>query len=192
MKNLILVIGRSGSGKDTLVRAAQQLFGAAAIPSYTDRPMRPTETDGVEHTFLTEDGFTEIMEKERVFAYTKIGETGYRYCTTVEMLNSIGSETLFYVIDPSGYDFCKPYSGEFNLKVIYVTASTEIRKERANLRNGDDSTWATRCEQEDSQFTDFETRKPWDAIIVNNGALEEAQKEFNESVSRFISEGKDG
>ena len=113
MKNLILVIGRSGSGKDTLIRHAKEVFNdvykIVSVPSYTDRPMRPTETDGVEHTFLTKDMFDEVLAKENVFAYTKIGDTGFRYCSTVEMLNRLDGDTIFYTIDPNGYDFCSKF-----------------------------------------------------------------------------------
>lgn len=186
MKNLILVIGRSGSGKDTLVRHAQQVFGAKAIPSYTDRPMRPTETEGVEHTFLSKEQFTELMDREHVFAYTQIGETGFRYCTTVEMLGAIGAETVFYVIDPSGYYFCDKYRDKFNTKVIYVSADHDIRKERANARNGDTTTWLQRCEDEDAQFTSFEKEMPWDALIENNGDVEESKEAFVNIIKSLI------
>lgn len=65
MKKLILVIGRSGSGKDTLVRAAQNKFGVPSIPSYTDRPKRACETDGIEHTFLTTQQFDQLLLQEK-------------------------------------------------------------------------------------------------------------------------------
>jgi guanylate kinase len=178
VKNLILVIGRSGAGKDTLVRYAQGEFGAKSIPSYTDRPIRPTETDGVEHTFLTKEQFDDLLTKEHVFAYTQIGETGYRYCTTLEMLKGIASDTVFYVIDPAGYDFCEKYRDEFNMKVIYVCASSVLRESRANSRNGDSTSWLKRCADEDTEFTDFEKRMPWDALVENDGDVEEAQKRF--------------
>lgn len=186
MKNLILVIGRSGSGKDTLVRHAQTVFGASAIPSYTDRLIRPSETDGVEHTFLTKDEFTELLEREEPFAYTQIGETGYRYCTTVEMLSKIDADVVFYVIDPKGYYFCKKFADRFNMKVIYVSTDEEIRKVRANKRNGDTSTWAKRCEDENKQFDDFEHDKPWDAIVYNNGEVSEAEAKFVDAVKELV------
>lgn len=186
MKNLILVIGRSGSGKDTLVRHAQEVFGAKSIPSYTDRPMRPTETEGVEHTFLTKEQFTELMDRERVFAYTKIGDTGYRYCTTVEMLSAIDADTVFYVIDPSGYYFCARYQYQFNTKVIYVSTDADRRRERADARNGDSTTWLKRCDDEDAQFTEFEKRQPWDALVDNSGDLETSKELFVEIVRSLI------
>ena len=190
MKNLILVIGRSGSGKDTLVRYAQSVFGAKAIPSYTDRPIRPTETEGVEHTFLTKDQFTSLLENERVFAYTRIGEVGYRYCTTVEMLKGLDAETVFYVIDPAGYYFCQQYKDSFNTKVIYVCARKALREARANARNGDSTSWLKRSEDEDAQFTEFEKLMPWDALVENDGSVEEAQGKFVETVRSLLEESK--
>lgn len=190
MKNLILVIGRSGAGKDSLIRYAKEVFKdvykIVSVPSYTDRPMRPGETDGVEHTFLTKDAFDEVLAKEKVFAYTKIGETGFRYCSTVEMLNRLDGDTIFYTIDPNGYDFCSKFKGDFNMKVIYVKTSDEIRRERANARNGDTTTWEKRRADEDGQFNCFEARKPWDAVITNDGELAEAENEFVFAVSKLL------
>jgi guanylate kinase len=179
MKNLILVVGRSGSGKDTLLRNAQKYFKAASIPSYTDRPMRPTETQGVEHTFVSKDEFDELMKRDDIFAYTQIGETGYRYCTTVEMLKKIKSKTLFYIIDPKGYWYCKSkFCDDFIMKVIYVSAREDFRRARANIRNGDEDAWKKRNEDENSQFEDFERRRAWDHLVYNNSDIEHAKGKF--------------
>lgn len=179
MKNLILVVGRSGSGKDTLVRNAQKYFKAASIPSYTDRPMRPTETQGVEHTFVSKEEFDELMKRDDIFAYTQIGETGYRYCTTVEMLKNIKSKTLFYIIDPKGYWYCSSkFRDDFNMKVIYVSAREDFRQARANLRNGDEEAWKKRTGDENAQFSKFERNREWDHIVYNNGDIKHGQESF--------------
>lgn len=195
-KNLILVIGRSGSGKDTLVRYAanslKDFHKIAAVPSYTDRPIRPTETDGIEHTFLSKEQFDELLEKETMFAYTKIGETGYRYCTTVEMLERLDGDTIFYVIDPNGYDYCSKFRDKFNMKVVYVRTSDAIRRARANARNGDTTSWDRRSADEDEQFTRFEELAPWDACISNDGALVTAETAFIHAISDFLNGGKNG
>lgn len=185
-KNLILVIGRSGSGKDTLVRRAMIPFNAISVPSYTDRPIRPTEVNGREHTFLTKEQFDEVMRTEKVFAYTKIGETGYRYCTTVEMLSRFPEENIFYIIDPKGFYFCQKFVNEFNMKCIYVTADDEVRKARANSRNGDTTAWEKRNKDEDEQFTLFELEKRWDGMVINNGSLDEALEEFIRCTSKIL------
>ena len=186
MKNLILVIGRSGSGKDTLVRYAQEYFKAASIPSYTDRPMRPTETQGVEHTFVSKEEFDELMKRDDIFAYTQIGETGYRYCTTVEMLKRIDSNTLFYIIDPKGYWYCRKHRGSFNMKVIYVAAREDFRQARANLRNGDEDAWKKRTGDENHQFSEFERNRDWDHIVYNNGDIQHGRENFIRAAKKVI------
>ena len=191
MKNSILVIGRSGSGKDTLVRyatnALKDFHKIVSVPSYTDRPIRPTETDGVEHTFLTKEQFDELLEKETMFAYTKIGETGFRYCSTVEMLERLDGDTIFYVIDPNGYDYCSKFRDKFNMKVVYIKTSDAIRRERANARNGDTTSWDKRSADEDDQFTRFEELEPWDACIHNDGEVEQAETAFALAVTALLS-----
>jgi len=183
MKNLILVIGRSGAGKDTLVRYATEVlkdsYKIASVPSYTDRPIRGVETDGVEHTFLTKTQFDELMKRETIFAYTQIGKTGYRYCSTIEMLERLDGDTIFYIIDPNGYYYCTQFKDRFNMKVVYVKTDGSIREQRANKRNGDSSTWQKRSADEDEQFTRFEELAPWDACILNEG-------ELPVSVARFV------
>ena len=185
-KTLILVIGRSGSGKDTLVRYAQPIFNAASIPSYTDRPMRPSETDGIEHTFLTGEAFDKVVHDEHVLACTKIGETGYRYCTTVEQISRIPADTIFYTIDPAGYQYCKKHASNFNLKVIYVKTSDELRRERANKRNGDSTTFEKRCLDENDQFDEFEREKAWNVCIENDGDVQTAQQRMVDAVKSLI------
>lgn len=193
MKHLILVIGRSGSGKDTLVRAAQKRFDASSVPSYTDRPIRPAEQDGIGHTFLTPEQFDEVMKSEHVLAYTKIGETGYRYCTTVEQISRIKSDVVFYIIDPKGYYYFQDLREKLNMSIIYIYAPKNSRKERADKRNGDTvATWDKREIDENEQFNQFEDAEPcpWDDIVYNNKSIEEAVESFSEAVSRILDSDK--
>lgn len=190
MKNLILVIGRSGAGKDTIVRAATEALKDShkivSVPSYTDRPIRSTETEGVEHTFLTKTQFDELLERETIFAYTKIGETGYRYCSTIEMLERLDGDTIFYIIDPNGYYYCSKFKDKFNMRVVYIKADGTIREHRANKRNGDSSTWQKRSADEDEQFTRFEELAPWDAYILNDGDLSVSVERFVQAMNNLL------
>lgn len=90
---LVFVLGRSGSGKDTIVDLACELGGYRKVRSYTTRP--PRENEGNTHIFITEDQYDDLEPA----MIAKTTYDGYRYGTTKEMLD----ECDFYIIDVDGY-----------------------------------------------------------------------------------------
>lgn len=49
---LITITGPSGAGKDTVARMLSEMGGYKVLCSYTTRPKREGEIDGVEHHFV--------------------------------------------------------------------------------------------------------------------------------------------
>jgi guanylate kinase len=93
---ILAIVGASGSGKTTLSLHLQENYNIPAICSYTTRPMREGETDGVEHKFMPEN--TQPPEPAERLAYTCFG--GYHYWTTLEQVDKYRLCT--YVIDEKG------------------------------------------------------------------------------------------
>lgn len=93
MRPLYLIAGPSGSGKTTLVNNLHKYYGYRPVISYTTRPMRIGEKNGVDHYFVSDEAFDRL---ENITAYTKFD--GYRYCVTEELLE----RSDLYVIDPDG------------------------------------------------------------------------------------------
>ena len=57
-KNLVVISGPSGCGKDTVVKHIHKTDDRFVLSvSATTRPKRPTETDGVDYIFLTAPEF---------------------------------------------------------------------------------------------------------------------------------------
>ena len=59
---IMAIMGKAGSGKDTLCRALlkePEFLNAKPIISCTTRPIRDNETDGVDYHFLTNEEFTD-------------------------------------------------------------------------------------------------------------------------------------
>ena len=95
MKNLFLIVGKSGSGKDYL---CSKLEGKNhhQVKSYSTRPIRKDDPkDKMSHTFITNDEFNNF-KKEDIFAYTKYNNN--HYFVTKEMLRNQD----LYIIDPTG------------------------------------------------------------------------------------------
>ena len=95
MKNLFLIVGKSGSGKDYLcgILDGKDHF---QVKSYTTRPVRKYDPkDETSHTFITMDEFSKF-KKEDMIAYTKYNDN--HYFVTKEMLRNQD----LYIIDPAG------------------------------------------------------------------------------------------
>ena len=145
----IIIVGRSGSGKDTLARILQELFGYYQLLSYTTRPRRtPTEAT---HEFRTKE--------EAALLTDRVAETvinGYEYFATRQQFE----ECDIYLIDPKGLDSLCKNAPDIPLYVVYVEASQDTRLRRAKSRAADpdeaEEIFYSRQADEDAQFSAFE------------------------------------
>ena len=159
MKNLILLVGETGSGKDTI---ANKLPYKKVI-SYTTRPMRDVDINGVNHWFISDKEMDEL-EKKDLIAWTKTGEV--RYCATVD---SLIEDTMIYIINPDGVRwFKKHYKGsEVNIIVIGIYLPLEERKRRCKDRSDFNSSFIKRVKDEQKDFDKFRLNGEFDFLIKN-------------------------
>ncbi len=117
---LITITGPSGAGKDTVARMLSDLGGYKVICSYTTRPKREGEIDGVDHHFVEKCD----VPHDKMLAYTQYG--GYEYWTTIEQ---VGDKAI-YVIDEDGLkSLCKKFPN-IELFKICVSAHEKTRLHR--------------------------------------------------------------
>ena len=150
-----LIIGKSGAGKDTL---AKQLIaeGYQPIVSYTTRPKREGEIDGVDYMFVSNDNFQYLIGSGTLLEYrtydTCVGnkkDTWY-YGTPVikPQMPSVG------VVTPKGAVSFIDFYGVDNIEIIFVDASDEIREERAKKRGSfDQAEWDRRLKADAKDFS---------------------------------------
>lgn len=148
---MILILGRSGSGKDTVAKFIEKHYRKRILKSYTNRPKRhPSENT---HVFLDKEELDQIHGR---VCQTKIN--GYLYfATKIQMLTND-----VYVIDPNGMRELLSNMPDMRFKVIYVKADNETRKERILKRLNDEEIYQAREQSEAWQFTKFEEE-------INNG-----------------------
>lgn len=124
LKNTYLILGRSGSGKDSLVDALCEKYGCVKLKSYTTRPPRQWEKDT--HIFVNEDEFDNVMNDHNdVCAYTYFN--GHHYCATADQVKN----SDFYIIDPAGLDGLKEYLNQYNEKLNIIAIGIEVPAEQA-------------------------------------------------------------
>lgn len=121
-KKLLLILGRTGSGKDTYAGFLEAM-GLKGVKSYTTRPKRTEDEDT--HIFITKE--EAALFKNRV-ATTEIN--GYEYFATKEQID----DADYYIIDPAGVTYMLNKYPDINYKLIYIYAERGTRLERAVKR----------------------------------------------------------
>jgi guanylate kinase len=100
---LYIVSAPSGAGKTTLVeRLVEQMPGLRMSRSYTSRPARPGETDGVDYNFVTRPRFEEMIAAGDFLEWADVFGNLYGTCASeTERLLADGSDVVL-VIDVQG------------------------------------------------------------------------------------------
>ena len=144
---MIYIVGRTCSGKDTVAKEMCDRYGLKQVVSYTDKPIRTDQTEGVEHYFVDRYDMDYILFYKEIFACTQIGD--YRYCATKEECDSKD----IYIIDPKGIEDIELQDDDI---ILYIHISADNRKKRAELRGDEHEKLIKRMSDEDEQFTEFE------------------------------------
>lgn len=160
---MILIVGRSGSGKDFLARELSR-SGLKQVMSYTTRP--PRRPDENTHIFIKPEESSAYQDK---IATTEIN--GYEYFATKQQMK----DNDIYIIDPHGLYELLDHCPDISFTVVYIQADYQIRQKKAldrvSLTDQDKRDEALKifvdrhC-SEDAQFSSFE------AVINNSDSLE--------------------
>ena len=173
---IICIIGKSGSGKDTVARLLQEWYGYVPVCSYTTRPIRENETDGIEHYFISQEE-AEIMMGGRpddIVAQTVINNNIY-----FAMIENL-LEADIYVIDPKGVEYIQQHFPDIELFQLYVYCNDDIAMERARKRGDDMNVYVSRHLDESPMFNDYFNRGMYDKVIDNSCDFETMKKRLRE------------
>ena len=170
--NIIAIMGKSGSGKDTLCRALlkrPEFKNAREIISCTTRPIRDNEQDGVDYHFLTNEQFTsQILSGEMVEATVF---NNWCYGTSI---NNLDATCLnIGVFNPEGVGLLRGRDN-INLKVIYLEANDKDRllRQLNREKNPDCHEIVRRFSADEADFSEEEIEyiAPEMFVTNNNGA----------------------
>ena len=123
MYNIIAIMGKAGSGKDTILKQvlAARPFELNEIIQSTTRPMREGEAEGINYYFLTEEQFA-----YKVLSYEMLEASlhNWYYGTTYEALRSDVANVG--VFNPEALNYI--YNNKnIKLRVFYIHADDKIR-----------------------------------------------------------------
>lgn len=153
MESKIIIVGPGGSGKDFL-RKKFTSRGFSYGVSFTSRPPREGEIEGIDYFFRDEDFFEQ--NKEIFLEIQKFN--GWFYGISK---GEFEAKDIF-ILSPSGLKCLSKKDRERSM-VIYLNPDIEIRRERINQRNDADST-ERRMIADDKDFFEF---SDYDMLIQN-------------------------
>ena len=164
---MIVIIGKTASGKDTIVKKLCDENDFNKIITYTTRPPRTNEINGKTYSFISQEDF-EYKIHNNFFAEYKSynSEFGKWYYGTSEesILNSNNNSII--ILTPQGYsDITKKYPN-VNFKCIYLYANNETIKKRLLSRGDNKEEAARRIEHDNEDFKGVEELA--DKIVYNN------------------------
>lgn len=164
---IIVITGKTASGKDTIIKSVLQKYpNLKKIITTTSRKPRENETNGVDYNFISEDEFTNKINKGDFLEHVKYG--GNYYGTEKSQISP--EKNLIWKIDPSMAGKAKEMFPES--VIIYINTNDEVISKRLEKRGIGSEESAERMADDQSFSNQFKDK--YDYIIENiPGKLEQ-------------------
>ena len=174
---LLILIGKSGSGKDAVMHKLTEEQGFERIVSTTTRPMRVGEQEGVNYNYISKEQFLAGIERGDYLEYRSydtffngVADTWY-YGSPKMQLDP--SKNSIAILDVQGAQDFISYYGKENCCVVEISVPNALREQRARDRGSfSESEWKRRAADDDIKFAPERTASIVDARIDNSKSLE--------------------
>lgn len=177
MISVFIISAPSGSGKSTLVhRLLQTVPNLTFSISYTTRPPRPAETNGVDYVFITREDFENRLARGEFLEYAEV--FGNYYGTNRETFERAIHEgrDLVLDIDVQGARQLKVAIPEA-ISVFVLPPSREVLEQRLRARSQDSEEVIQRRLQ--GAAAEVRNYTQYDYVLIN--------REIEESAARLAS-----
>ena len=130
MRKIFAIMGKASTGKDTLTKMLSETLELPIALSFTTRPMRVGEKQGVEYNFISDDDFWDLHGCDLLAEYTSYevasGET-WHYGLTKEELEK--AEYVLVIVNPDGFKQLTEIYGD-KVCSILIDAPADVRIKR--------------------------------------------------------------
>ncbi|MEK7181508.1 MAG: hypothetical protein AAB519_01065 [Patescibacteria group bacterium] len=190
MKNIFIISGPAGSGKDAVIEGLRTRFPSERVITSTTRLPREGETEGISYHFLSRENFEKAL-KENKFVEYSINENDELYGVTKEEIERVSKlpVTILWKMDWKGVVSVKKLFPE--IPSLLITASLSDLEARLRRRDGK--------EKDETYFTErMNYTREWlthtdiyDYIIENKeDALDETIAETERIIKTHFAEKK--
>ena len=187
---MLIILGKTASGKNTIVNELVKNYGFKQLVTYTTRPKRKGEIEGITYHYISLEEFKK-KDREGFFAESSYfcpasgGE--WAYGTSLEDFKKADDKTVL-ITNPRGYYSLLSNIGLGHACSIYIMAKIDILLDRLEKR-GDSFLEAKRRIIADRE--DFEDIEDYvDFWIANDGmfSIEEIASKINFHIEQLRTE----
>jgi guanylate kinase len=173
---LIVISGPSGAGKGTALDHVTRTLPLRRIPTYTTRPMRSGERNGVDYEYVDEEKFLQLREAGVIFEYTRTYSRSY-YGSPSALLHDDIQAPLIVELDPNGFVRVRAASAR-RVVGIFVATSSEAELRARLAARAQDSDIGQRLKIRTDQMT-------W-AWIYDYVVFNEDREQFLDGLTAII------
>lgn len=196
MGKIFCLIGKSSCGKDTLYKRilAEGNLPLKTLVSYTTRPIRNGETDGVEYYFLTENQL-QVLEQENKIIELRAYHTVHgiwKYFTVNDHQIDLLKQDYLVIGTLESFQKLRAYFGNDKLIPLYIEVDPGERLQRALNRERlqQEPKYAELCRRFLADEADFSLEKLTQAGITHifhNNNLDDCLTELIAYIKKFLS-----
>jgi guanylate kinase len=122
MSKLFLIIGHSGSGKTTIMRSIM----SNEIVSFTTRPKRPNEIDGIDYNFITLDQYNYLKSNNLLIESAEYAGNYYGISKD-ELEIKLSKGHAFCIVNLHGLEQLKSYYSNCVSILLYTDIDSAIK-----------------------------------------------------------------
>jgi guanylate kinase len=152
----VILLGKSGSGKDYLMRKLVEK-GLKGCLKMTTRPQRKFEKQGVTYNFVSDNQFTELIKENKFLVYQTFNVTPegrdpetWHYGVTFEEFN----ESQVFIMTPGEFSNIDEDTRK-KCFVVYLDIDRSIRESRLFRREDNNDSIKRRLDADDIDFQSY-------------------------------------
>jgi guanylate kinase len=180
---LFIVSAPSGTGKTTLVeRLVRDMQGISMSRSYTSRPPRPGEADGVDYNFISRERFEAMIANGDLLEHAEVFGNWYGTGAAETARALAGGDDVVLVIDVQGARKVRNASFE-HVGIFVLPPSFEVLEDRLRRRSKDSEVQIQRrlavAQQEVAAVAEYEyvvINDDVDSAVARLRAIVEAER----------------
>jgi len=164
--HLFVISGPSGVGKSTIITyLLKKIPHIRYSVSYTTRPPRRGEVDGIDYNFISETEFKEMIRKGEFIEWEEV--YGNLYGTSYRFIYEVmkQGEDVIMDIDPKGARNIKEKIDHSHLIFILPPSVEELFKRLKGRKTDSDETVDRRMKQ---AFQELRESRWYDYVVVND------------------------